>query len=298
MRRLSSLLTFCCIAMVADVGLADPIFTWRDAKGGVHYSNRHEVIPSGASEVELPPLPVHILSRKTGLPSDVARAVSMAPPGTRHPRSLATCDAPDPSGVAAAVAERLGQRQLDGLTVIVAGVPIAYSDSANIQVKGPDAESSAASPAAQAALAYPAGSGCPSGRPPLERYSVASAARRSRGLCEDYRRAFAEVGVAVSRDRGVAHSFRDIAEHFATVAARDYTAGGRGAVLVPAVATDGRGPVTLVAAAEERVPLPPWAVEAHVAQTDQLGAESGAFVDELAAALEEIDAAARSIGCW
>jgi len=155
MRRLSSLLTFCCIAMVADIALADPIFTWRDAKGGVHYSNRHEVIPSEASEVELPPLPVHILSRKTGLPSDVARAVSMAPPGTRHPRSIATCDAPDPSGVAAAVAERLGQRQLDGLTVIVAGVPIAYSDSANIQVKGPDAESGTASPAAQAALAYP-----------------------------------------------------------------------------------------------------------------------------------------------
>jgi hypothetical protein len=67
---------------------------------------------------------------------------------------------------------------------------------------------------------------------------------------------------------------------------------------VPAVATDGRGPVTLVAAEEERVPLPPWAVEAHVAQADQLGAESGAFVDELTAALEEIDAAARSIGCW
>jgi len=55
-------------------------------------------------------------------------------------------------------------------------------------------------------------------------------------------------------------------------------------------------PETLVANA--RRDHSPWAVEAHVAQTDQLGAESGAFVDELAAALEEIDAAARSIGCW
>jgi len=102
----------------------------------------------------------------------------------------------------------------------------------------------------------------------------------------------------VSRDQGVARSFRAIAEHFVEVAGRDYTAGGRDAVLVPVVATDAHGPATFVAAEEERVPLPPWAVEAHVAQTDQLGEESGAFVDELAAALEEIDAAARSIGCW
>jgi len=35
-----------------------------------------------------------------------------------------------------------------------------------------------------------------------------------------------------------------------------------------------------------------------IAQADQLGVESAAFVDELTAALEEIDAAARSVGCW
>ncbi len=297
MRHLSSLLTFCCIAMVAGPAAADPIFTWRDARGGVHFSNRVEAIAPGASEVTLPPLPVGTAARATGSPAAVIRAVSPSPGPRPRQRAVARCEAPDPRGVADAVAARLGQRQLDGLTVIVAGVPIAYSDSANVIVKGPDAQTSAATPAEQAALAYPAGSGCPSGRPPLERYAVASAPRqRSRSICDDYRRAFAEVGVAVSRDQGVARSFRAVAEHFAAVAARDYTAGGRGVVLVPAVSTAGAG--TLVAASEERVPLPPWAVEAHLAQTDQLGDESGAFVDELTAALEEIDAAARSVGCW
>jgi hypothetical protein len=302
MRHLSSLLTFCCIAMATDIAVASPIFSWRGADGSMHFSNREEAIPAGASEVTLPPIPVRAVSRPVRLPAAVVRAATLVPSVPRPARRAAECAVPDATGVAEAVAARLGRRQLDGLTVIVAGVPIAYSDSARIDVKGPDVDSGAGAPAEQAALAYPAGSGCPDSRPPLERYAVASGPReRSRTLCDDYRRAFAEVGVAVSRDQGVARSFRSVAEQFAKVAGRDYTAGGR-PMLVPAVATEGTsGPTastTMVSAHEERVPLPSWAVEAHVAQADQLGVESTAFVDELTAALEEIDAAARSVGCW
>ena len=303
MRRLSSLVTFCCIAMVTDIAVASPIFSWHDADGGMHFSNRVGTIPAGASEVTLPPLPVRVVSRSVSLPAAVARAAAIAPTAARRARSTEACETPDPRGVAEAVASRLGRRQLDGLTVIVGGVPIAYADSARVEVKGPDVGTSTATPAEQAALAYPAGSGCPDSRPPLARYAVASGTReRSRSICDDYRRAFAEVGVAVSRDQGVARSFRAVAEQFVEMAERGYTAGGRGAVLVPAVATEAISsptmPIRFVSALEERVPLPPWVVEAHVAQASQLGVESSAFVDELTAALEEINAAARSVGCW
>jgi hypothetical protein len=99
--------------------------------------------------------------------------------------------------------------------------------------------------------------------------------------------------VAVSRDEGIARAFHDIAEEFVTVARRDYTAGGRGAIVVqPAAFT------RLAYGREERVPLPPWLVDAHIAQAGELGAESSSLVNELTVALEEIDGAARRAGCW
>ena len=90
MRRLTSLLIFSCIvgSIVALTGaaLADPIFTWRDAAGGVHFSNRVGAVPHGASEVTLPPLPVRVLARQSTLPAGVARAASRTPITARRAR--------------------------------------------------------------------------------------------------------------------------------------------------------------------------------------------------------------------
>ncbi len=298
MRSLTSLLTLCSLAMITTVASADPIFTWRDHGGGLHFSNRSEVIPAGASAVDLPPLPPRVTTRSRAASVAVARVATVASRGVA--RRDPVCGTPDPSGVVEAVAARLGRRQLDGLTVIVAGVPLSASESARVETKGPDTDAGAATPAEQAALAYPARSGCLRARPPLERYSVASGPRNhSRGLCDDYRRAFAEVGIAVSRDQGVARSFRSAAEHFIEVAGRDYAAGGR-ELLVPAIVREApMAPTGLYrSVGEERVPLPQWAVEAHIAQTSELDVESSALVDELTAALDTIDAAARRVGCW
>jgi len=100
----------------------------------------------------------------------------------------------------------------------------------------------------------------------------------------------------VSRDQGVARSFREVADRFVDVAARDYTAAGRGGGAIVMLPTF--GDAIVVQPAVQRVQLPPWVVEAHIAQTQELGAESADFVDELTVALEEIDSAARRAGCW
>ncbi|MBI3768075.1 MAG: DUF4124 domain-containing protein [Deltaproteobacteria bacterium] len=298
MCRLTSLIIFCCIVALADVAGASAIYRWRDAAGELHFANRAEVIPDGAMEVVQPLLPARA-------PRTLAvAAVPVAGRSAIAPRTLdarlagasagVTCGVPDGRGVADAVASRLGVRQLDGLTLIVGGIPVAYNSSVmRFTVKDPDADAPGTAAITEAAIAYPVGSRCPA-RPPLERYAVASTRHvPSRRLCDDYRRAFAEVGVAVSRDQGVARSLREVADRFLDFAARDYTAGGRGAIVVqPAALT------TRAYAQEERVPLPPWIVEAHIAQTHELGAESTDLVDELTVALEEIDSAARRAGCW
>jgi hypothetical protein len=304
MCRLISLIIFCCIVTLADVAGASAIYRWRDPAGQLHFSNRAEITPDGATEVVLPPLPARAPSAgAAAVPVAVRSAVAPRTPALRPSASVA-CGVADGRGVADAIASRLGGRQLDGLTLIVGGIPVAYDSSdTRITVKGPDADARETAPTAQAAIAYPEGSRCPV-RPPLERYAVASTRHTSsRRLCDDYRRAFAEVGVAVSRDQGVARSFREVAERFVEVAARDYTAGGRGAIVVLPTAGDvivaQRATLTMSAyAQEERVPLPPWVVEAHIAQTHELGAESTDLVDELSVALEEIDTAARRAGCW
>jgi hypothetical protein len=46
------------------------------------------------------------------------------------------------------------------------------------------------------------------------------------------------------------------------------------------------------------VPLDPWIVKAHVSQTEKLASESDDLVAQLTVALEEIDRAARAVGCW
>lgn len=301
MRRLTSLIIFCCIVTSADVAGAAAIYRWRDVKGGLHFSNRVEATPAQATEVTLPPLrayvPTDVEGFVTGLPVVTPGPRVASPPvaerrPSRSARAQVPCGVPDAGGVAAAVANRLGARQLDGLTLIVGGLPVAYSADSRIDVKGPDADDPAGA-AEQAAIAYPEGSRCPT-RPPLARYAVASGHRSpARRLCDDYRRAFAQVGVAVSRDQGVAGTFREAAERFAEIAGRGYVAGGRDALVPNAGALR-----TLAYVPEQRVPLPSWVVDAHIAQTNELGKESAGFVDELTVALEEIDSAARQAGCW
>jgi len=299
MRRLMSLVIFCCIVIVPRASSAAGIYQWRDATGTVHFSNREEIIPSGATEVTLPPVREPAATPPAGGVTLVAprRAPQLEAPTLRpRPSSrVAQCGEADAGAVADAVATRLGRRTLDGLTLIVGGVPVSHSDDAEVVVKGPDIGGHALrGPMEQAAIAYPAGSRCPT-RPPLERYVIASERRPpSRRLCDDYRRAFAEVGVAVSLDHEIARSFHDIAAEFVRVAEHGYTAGGRGgvAVTVPGAAQQ------VAYVSEERVPLPPWLVDAHIAQTGELGAETSRLVDELSVALEEIDGAARRSGCW
>jgi hypothetical protein len=271
MCRLASLLSLAIAAALVLVTLADAagaasIYSWRDSAGEVHYSNRPEVVPTFAREVELPTLPASV---------PVARAAFTA----ERPQSRARlfpageCGPSDPTGVGEAIVSRLARTRLTSdLTVFVAGVPVMYRPGTVATVQAKDVSYERSAPVEQASLAYPAGSSCPK-RPPLARYEVSPGSRAaSRGLCDDYRRAFAEVGVAVSRDQRVARSFGAFAEDFSAIAARGYAA--------------------------RDVRIPPWVVEAHVAQTKEIGDETADLVEELTVALEEIDHAARARGCW
>ena len=121
MCRLSSLIIFSCVVAFADVASAAPIFRWRDSSGGLHFSNRVAAVPGGATEVALPPIvEARPLPRTVRTPALIPIARVLAP-------ARAECLPPDASGVAAAVATRLAAtRHLDGLTLIVGGIPVAY----------------------------------------------------------------------------------------------------------------------------------------------------------------------------
>ncbi len=265
----SLLLSIVIVTLGSDLATAASFYRWRDAAGGLHFSNRSDAVPKVAAAIEIAPLPV------LTVPPAHARAVATAP--VVAPAQLVTaCDVGDPDALASAVGTHLDANRHGDLTLLVGGMPIAHSRDAVVTLKGPDAVEDPTAPVEQGAIAYPAGGVCPT-RPPLSRYAIASGRRgASRGACDDFQRAFAEVGVAVSRDQGVARSFRTVAEHFVNVAAENYRAG------------EGAGSVD----------VPPWIVEAHIAQTRELGEEAGDFVDELTVALEEIDGAARARGCW
>jgi hypothetical protein len=208
------------------------------------------------------------------------------------------CGPADPTGLAKAIAYGVESAARDeGLTLVVGGVPIAASRDATVQTLltpwDPDAPHA---PLSQSAVAYPAGSSCPS-MPPLVRYSTtARRETRSRGLCDDYRRAFAQVGVATSRDVGIARSFRDIARDFVRVAHEGDVAvasGFRVELAKGMFTSDARELAPYMT-----VPLDPWIVDAHVAQTARIATESDDLVEQLTIALEEIDRAARASGCW
>jgi hypothetical protein len=174
---------------------------------------------------------------------------------------------------------------------------LATSDDATVRTLttlwDPDAPQAHLS---QSAIAYPAGSSCPTA-PPLVRYSTT--ARResaSPGLCDDYRRAFAQIGVAANRDGGVGRSFRDIARAFARVRLEGNIATASG---FRAAQADGMfRSDAMQLAPHMTIPLSSWIVAAHVSQTESLASESEILVEQLTVALEEIDRAARASGCW
>jgi hypothetical protein len=208
------------------------------------------------------------------------------------------CGPADPTGLAKAIVFGVAPAARDeGLTLIVGGVPIATSPDATVQTLvtpwDPEAPHAALS---QSAVAYPSGSSCPT-TPPLIRYATTpSRQARSRGLCDDYRRAFAQVGVATSRDVGIARSFRDIARDFVRVAHEGNVAVASGfrVELAKGMFTSDANEL----APYVSIPLDSWIVDAHVAQTARLASESDDLVDRLTVALEEIDRAARASGCW
>ena len=282
------------LLLVPPVACAEaPIYRWIDAGGQPHFSNGSDSMPSTAKVAELPPLSVieRASTRPTG---DDAR-----PPARRQ--QTAPCGWPDASGLAAAVARQLrDDGQLADLMVFAEAVPISYPDGAVVSVYRPDTFPRRwASVEAGVPVAYPATGPCPS-QPLAVRVPVAAvSAGGPRRLCNDYQRAFAEIGVAVDRDGGVGSRFREIAETFVAIARQGYEAGGAGPGAVPSYAVargDGGdfGPLLV----EQRAVLSPWAVDTHVAQLETLARESEALVDELTVALEEIDRAARASGCW
>jgi hypothetical protein len=293
-RRTVSLLTTTLMLFgFATAAGAQSIYRWHDANGGLHFSNQSARTPSDATAVELAPL-----GSIVGPPGAPRAAHRRARGGRHEAPPPSPCGPADPTGLLDAVSSGVAtEAPADSLTLVVGGVPLEASDTATVQTLvtpwDPDAPQAHLS---QSAIAYPSGSSCPSA-PPLVRYSTnGQRGTRSRGLCDDYRRAFAQVGVAASRDHGIARSFHDIAREFVRVRLEGDVAvasGFRAAVADGMFTSDARTLAPFMS-----VPLDPWIVAAHVSQTDRLAEESDALVEQLTVALEEIDRAARATGCW
>jgi hypothetical protein len=292
-RTVSLLATALTLFALTPSAFAQSIYRWHDANGGLHFSNQAARTPTDATPIELAPL-----GSIVGPPGR-ARAAHHRARGTRPEAPPASpCGPADPTGLLDAVSSGVApEAPADSLTLVVGGVPLETSDTATVQTLvtpwDPDAPQAHLS---QSAIAYPSGSSCPSA-PPLVRYSTnGQRGKRSRGLCDDYRRAFAQVGVAASRDHGIARSFHDIALEFVRVKREGDVAvasGFRAAVADGMFTSDARALAPFMT-----VPLDPWIVAAHVSQTDRLADESDALVEQLTVALEEIDRAARATGCW
>ena len=292
-RNVSLLTAAAALFGIVGTASAQTIYRWHDANGGVHFSNQSARTPSDATAVELEPL-----GSIVG-PPGARRALPRRGHGARHDAPPASpCGPADPTGLLDAVSTGVApEAPADSLTLLVGGIPLDTSDTAAVQTLvtpwDPDAPQAHLS---QSAIAYPSGSSCPSA-PPLVRYSTnGQRTGRSRGLCDDYRRAFAQVGVAASRDHGIARSFHDIAREFVRVKLEGDVAvasGFRTAVAEGMFTSDARTLAPFMT-----VPLDPWIVAAHVSQADSLADESDELVEQLTVALEEIDRAARATGCW
>lgn len=294
MMRPASILLICCTALAVTLptpARCQTIYRWHDAKGGLHYSNEPTRTPESAAAVELPPL------GSIQIPATKRTRTSRRPASNEAPPA-APCGPADPSGLMSAVGEGLSAtRPEKNLTLLVGGLPYSADPDATVQSLvtpwDPDAPQGHLS---QAAIAFPTGTSCPSA-PPLVRYPTGGRSDRgSRGLCDDYRRAFAQVGVATNRDAGIARSFSDIAQSFVHVQhqGNNAVASGFRAAVANGISTS----EAIELAPFMTVPLDPWIVKAHVSQTEQLASESDDLVAQLTVALEEIDRAARAVGCW
>lgn len=284
---LAASLLFASDALASD----ETIYRWRDVNGGLHFSNQSSRTPSDATTVELPPLgSILVPARATRVRRGPVQRHVDAPPAS-------PCGPADPSNLAEAIGYGIAPTQRDeGLTLIVSGLPVSASRDATVHTLitswDPDAPQAHLS---QSAIAYPAGTSCPDA-PPFVRYATNQRREgRSRGLCDDYRRAFAQVGVAANRDSGIARSFREIARDFVRVSEEGNLAVASG---FRAVRNDLFTSDATQLAPYLSVPLDPWIVAAHAAQTENLAADSDALVQQLTVALEEIDRAARATGCW
>lgn len=292
-------------AVLADAAGAASIYRWHDVAGGLHFSNRPEVVPGYAREVELPPIPtasVPVAGRSATAARLGAGTVSRPVPALSVGRGPSWCGTPDPTGLIDAVTTRLARdRQLGSLTLLVAGVPVVYRSGTITTMTSTDLSGDLLTPVEQAAIVYPDGTLCPA-RPALARYAASSGRRgASRSICDDYRRAFAEVGIAVSRDQRIARSFHAIADDFSAIATGGYIAGRRAHVAAERrrdPTRELRATETIAELAGPSIELPPWIVEAHIAQTGAIGDEAAELVEELTVALGEIDGAARARGCW
>jgi len=294
MTRLAVSLTVLAFVLPTRHASADDqtIYRWQDARGGLHFSNQLAHAPAKAGAVELAPL---------GSISGPSIRHVRASRGTRRTasphRGAAPCGPADTRGLADAIATDVDARHVrPALSYLVGGRPIDASPDARVETLvtpwDPDAPQAHLS---ESAIAYPAGSSCPA-TPPLVRYPTASERRGpSHGLCDDYQRAFAQVGVAASRDTGVGRSFREVARAFVQVQHETdgATASGFRAARPAMFTSDAEALAPFM-----RVPLDPWIVAAHVAQTDDLADGANTLVNELTVALEEIDRAARASGCW
>ncbi len=291
MRPAISLLLATALTLAAAPASAQAIYRWRDANGGLHFSNQSKRAPTNATEVELPPLgTIEIPTPAKRMRAGRSRPANVPP--------AMPCGPADPTGLAESVMFGLpSSAPVSSLTLLVGGLPVSTTPDASVQLLvtpwDPDAPQAHLS---QSAIAYPLGASCPDA-PPLVRYPTnARRETRSRGLCDDYRRAFAQVGVATSRDAGVARSFHDIARAFVRVRHEGNNAvasGFRVAVAEGMFTSDAAELAPFMT-----IPLDPWIVAAHTSQTESLATESDELVDQLTVALEEIDRAARAIGCW
>jgi hypothetical protein len=165
------------------------------------------------------------------------------------------------------------------LALFIAGTPVWYDPLANVRV-WPASETDEQAAVEQAAVAFPGSGACPDS-PPLERYAVSessTAGTSSPGLCEDFRRAAAEIESALSRNDNLARTFETASARF------ESSLGGDGEAAE--------------ASAIDRLNLPPWLVETVAAQTAELAVEIDEFMEELTVAREEIDGAAQARGCW
>jgi hypothetical protein len=254
------------------------MFRWQDGTGRLHFSNVAERVPPGAQTVTLRELSI-VRPSSPAEPNSVVGGNRSAASESGTPE----CDVAEPDRLIEAVAAGLESTRPVGsgdhsLTLFVAGTPVFYDPYAVVRV-WPAGETDENGAIEQAAIAYPASGDCPL-TPPLERYEVAAFPARATGpsaLCEDYRRASAEIDLALSRNENVAATFDRASARFEAVR---------------------QNAAVIESPGKSRINLPPWLIGVVAAQTGELADEIEEYMEELTVAREEIDNAAQARGCW